>query len=148
MAWLAQFKGNLVAIDTAPLIYYIEENPAYLPSLEPFFQAVDSGDIRLITSTVTLLEVLVLPLKQQNTRLANAYRSILTNSRLQLYSVSTEIAEEAASLRASYGLRTPDAIGLAVAQIAKAPFFLTNDERLPSTSSVQTVTLKNLINQP
>ncbi len=145
MAGIEQFKGHLVAIDTAPLIYYVEENPTFLSLLEPFFQAVDDGEIQLVTSTVTLLEVLVLPHKQKNNELANAYRSILTASSLQLYSVSIGVAEEAALLRANYGLRTPDAIQLAIAQMAKAPFFLTNDERLPSTATVKTVVLKDLV---
>jgi hypothetical protein len=85
LARLEQFKGHLVAIDTAPPIYYIEENATYLPLLQPFFKAVDSSDIQLVISTITLLEVLVLPFKQGNNEPATAYRSILTNSKLQLY---------------------------------------------------------------
>jgi predicted nucleic acid-binding protein len=44
--------------------------------------------------------------------------------------LSAPIAQEAARLRATYNLRTPDAIQLATAIHAGATTFLTNDERL------------------
>lgn len=30
MEWLAQLQGQIVGLDTAPLIYFIEENSTYL----------------------------------------------------------------------------------------------------------------------
>lgn len=30
MEWLVQLQGQIVGLDTAPLIYFIEENPNYL----------------------------------------------------------------------------------------------------------------------
>jgi hypothetical protein len=44
-------------LDTAPLIYFIEKHPIYLPLLLPFFEAVERGDIQVVTSTLTLTEV-------------------------------------------------------------------------------------------
>jgi len=43
MEWLETLRDTVVALDTAPLIYFIEENPAYLPIVRPFFEAVDRG---------------------------------------------------------------------------------------------------------
>ncbi len=34
MEWISQLEGQLVALDTAPLIYFIEENPTYLDMME------------------------------------------------------------------------------------------------------------------
>jgi len=59
MGWIDDLVGQTVALDTAPLIYYIEENPDYVELVDPFFAAVGRGDIRVIASTLTLLEVLV-----------------------------------------------------------------------------------------
>jgi len=39
MGWIDTIKGQLIAIDTAPLIYFIEESPVYLPVVLPFFKA-------------------------------------------------------------------------------------------------------------
>jgi hypothetical protein len=47
------------------LIYFIERHPAYLPLLLPFFEAVERGDIQVVTSTLTLTEVLVHPYRTE-----------------------------------------------------------------------------------
>ena len=62
MGWVEDYRGKTVGIDTAPLIYYIEDHLTYAELLAPFFEAVTTGEIRIVTSTVTLLEVLVHPL--------------------------------------------------------------------------------------
>jgi len=59
MEWLKALRGTIVGLDTAPLIYFIEENPSYLPRVRPFFEAIDRGDIQVVTSVLTLTEVLV-----------------------------------------------------------------------------------------
>jgi hypothetical protein len=37
-------QREIVGLDTAPLIYFIEENPDYLNTVRPFFVSVDRGD--------------------------------------------------------------------------------------------------------
>lgn len=133
MEWVTALRGQVVGLDTTPLIYFIEENPAYLPTVRPFFEAVDRGEFTIVTSIVTLLEVLVHPFRRGNTQLAQRYRGILLNARgLTTFPLSQDIAEEAARLRAGHNLRTPDAIQMATAIYNGASFFLTNDARLPS----------------
>lgn len=61
--------------------------------------------------------------------------------------VSETIAEKAAQLRATHGLRTPDAIQLATAISSSAAFFLTNDDRLPSLASLRMLVLNQLIKE-
>jgi predicted nucleic acid-binding protein len=104
-------QREIVGLDTAPLIYFIEENPEYLNAIRPFFIAVDRGDFRLVTSIIILLEELVHPFRHGNTMLAQQYREILLNaSHIATIPLSCAIAEEAARLRAEYNIRTPDAI--------------------------------------
>ena len=67
-------------LDSAPLIYFIEENPTYLEMTYAFFEAMMHGEFRVVTSVVTLPEVLVYPLPQGNITLAQQYRDILFNS--------------------------------------------------------------------
>ncbi len=62
--------NKLVAFDSAPLIYYIEENPKYLPVADELFDSIDQGLTHGITSVLTLLEVLVLPLRTDHGELA------------------------------------------------------------------------------
>lgn len=128
MGWVEDLDGKTVGLDTAPLVYYIEEHPDLGPRLDPFFEAVASGRVRIVTSVVTLLEVLVLPLRQKDDALAAKYNDILLSSEhVATFSVSPPIAQTAAELRAASALKTPDAIQLATAIGHKAAAFLTGD---------------------
>jgi len=136
MEWIAALGGRIVGLDTAPLIYLIEENPSFLPFVRPFFEAVDRSEFRVVTSTLTLTEVLVHPMRHGDHEFADQYRRILLHAnQVTTAPVSEVIADEAAQLRSRYGLRTPDAIQLATAISAGASSFLTNDTRLPNLPS-------------
>jgi len=143
--WINDLQGKTVGLDTAPLIYFIEENPAYIETVRLFFEAMDRGDFLVVTSTVTLLEVLVHPLRSNNRELATEYRDILINSRLMTLEVSNAIAEQAARLRAAHNIRTPDAIQISAALNAGATHFFTNDIRLPEILSIQILSIDALV---
>jgi predicted nucleic acid-binding protein len=145
MGWLNSLKGKIVGLDTAPLIYFIEQNPIYLPTVRRFFGAMEQGEFRVVTSTITLTEVLIHPLRNGDNELAWQYRDTLLNQEyLIVYSVSHTIAELAARLRATNNLRTPDAIQLATAIEKGAEFFLTNDEGLRNIFSLNILILDEI----
>lgn len=146
MEWIAQLEGQIVGLDTAPLIYFIEQNPSYIAMMRVFFRALNQGNFTVVTSVVTLPEVLVYPLRQRNTQLSQQYRDILFNSTgLTTVEVDSNIAEIAAQLRADYNLRTPDAIQMATAISVGSSFFFTNDVRLPSLPGLSVLVLQRLI---
>ena len=66
MGLIAELGVGSVAVDTAIFIYFIEENPRFLPAILPLFKQVDQGKRELITSALTLLEVLVVPYRAGN----------------------------------------------------------------------------------
>jgi len=143
--WIDSLRGQTVALDTAPLIYLIEENPAYIQLVTPFFESLDRGDFLAIASTVTLLEVLTQPYRQKQSTLVQQYREVLLHSEnLVTVSVSSEIAERAARLRADYNIATPDAIQMATALESNVKFFLTNDLGLPSLANLRLLILDQL----
>lgn len=76
MEWIAALRGKVVGLDTAPLIYFIEESPTYLNVVRPFFEAMDRGEFGSVTSVVTLVEVLIHPLRRGDTRLAHMKSSV------------------------------------------------------------------------
>ena len=145
MEWINDLRAKTVGLDTAPLIYFIEENPNYLEAVKLFFEAMERGDFTVVTSTVTLLEVLVHPLRSNNTALAAEYRDILLNSKLMTVEVTSTIAEQAARLRAVHNIRTPDAIQISAALNAGATHFFTNDIRLPELAQIQVLSLDALL---
>ena len=100
MEWLNGLRGRVVAIDTAPFIYFIERHPRYLPAVQPLFHSLDQGEFVAVTSSLTLLEVLVLPIRNRNADLAVRYREIIARARnLSVLPVNTVVAESAAGLR-------------------------------------------------
>ena len=148
MGWVDQLYGKIVALDTAPLIYFIEEHPDFLPIVAPFFEALDRGDLEVVTSTITLLEVLVHPLRESNHEALQKYRDVLINAQgMTLVDVSADIAVMASSLRASYGIKTPDAILIATAIQNGAAAFLTNDRALKQVAEIQVLIVQELQSQ-
>ena len=145
MEWIDALRGTVVGVDTAPLIYLIEENQTDLPFVQAFFEAVDRSEFRVTTSVLTLTEVLVHPMRQGDHDLADQYRQILLHAnQVSTIPVSDLIAEEAAQLRAQHGLRTPDAIQLPTAIRSGASSFLTNDARLPPVAPLKMLVLNRL----
>ena len=80
MGLVDEVRGQRIGIDTAPIIYFIENHVKYRSILRPVFAEIAAGNIEAITSTVTLLEVLVHPLKTGDETLAEKYRDILLSS--------------------------------------------------------------------
>ena len=146
MVRVEDFYGEIVGLDTLPFLVYVERKPSYADILHSFFHAVHTGKISVVTSIVTLLEMLVYPFQLGNMELAHQYRDILLNSKgLTMIPLTQEIAEEAARLRSiDRKIRTPDAIQMATAINANASFFLTNDARLPSLPNLKMVQLDEL----
>ncbi|OGP39072.1 MAG: hypothetical protein A2090_06485 [Deltaproteobacteria bacterium GWD2_42_10] len=105
--------------------------------LHPLFVEINKGNVEAITSTITLLEVLVLPLKNNNKILADKYREILLYSEgFTTFEVLHEVSELAAKLRAKYNIKTPDAIQIATAILYGASLFLTNDPNLKKVADI------------
>lgn len=125
-------KGN-VAVDTAIFIYLIEEHPQFLSDILPLFREADAGKRQLVTSALTLLEVLVVPYRAGNRVLAEKYEALLTRSRgIHVVDVSRDQLRAAAQLRAAVGVKTPDALQLVAAISRGCTAFVTNDRRLPN----------------
>lgn len=99
----------------------------------------------MISSVITLTEVLAQPLKLGNAGLTQKYRDILLNSTdFRLLSITTPIAESAASIRARYSLRTPDALHIATALESGCQAFLTNDKDVKRVAELAVLVLDEL----
>jgi predicted nucleic acid-binding protein len=146
MGLIQELTNKTVFLDTAPLIYYIEENNQYSPLLDKLFLANSKGKFLFQTSVITLLEVLVHPMRHNENHLVEQYQNILCNSpTINIFELNIEIAKRAAVFRAKYGLKTPDSIQVATAIYASAEFFLTNDIRLKAVKEIETLVLDELI---
>jgi predicted nucleic acid-binding protein len=86
------------------------------------------GD-QLLTSTLTLAEVLVKPMEVGNKPLCDKYEAALTSTVL-LLPFDVKAAKVYAELRSDRTLLAPDTIQLACAASADVDLFVTNDSRL------------------
>lgn len=135
-----------VCLDTCVFIYYIEEDGRYIQHVAPFFEAIDKGTLFAVTSGITLLETLVIPLRNNELNLANQYEKLLLESRgLTCLNLSPNLLRLAAHLRATYQLKTPDALQIAAAKLANCQVFITNDRRLPKIPDLKIVQLSAYI---
>jgi predicted nucleic acid-binding protein len=140
---MSSLGGRAVGIDTAIVIYFIEEHPKFLPLVLPLFREADQGKRDLITSAVTLLEVLVVPYRAGNRALADRYEALLTRSRgIRLIDATLDQLRAAAQLRAATGVRIPDALQLVAALGSGCTAFVTNDRRLPAIPGLRIVQLE------
>jgi predicted nucleic acid-binding protein len=134
-----------LAIETAPFIYFVEQHPTYVDRMRAIFYQVNSGTPQVVTSVITLTEVLVMPIQTGHIQYQQAYREMLLNTaHITTISVSSAIADRAASLRVQYGLRTPDALHVATALISGCGAFLTNDFGLKRVQDVRVLVLDEL----
>ena len=142
MGLIAALGAGAVAVDTAVFIYFIEEHPRYLPDILPLFEEADGGKRELVTSALTLLEVLVVPYRAGNRFLAERYAALLPRSRgIRLVELSRDHLRAAAQLRATTGVKPPDALQLVAALGVGCATFLTNDRRLPRIPGLRIVTI-------
>ena len=86
------------------------------------------GD-QLVTSTLTLGEILVKPLERGEDDLARKYERTITATS-QMLSFDAKAAAIYARLRSDRSIRAPDAIQLACAAAAGVDLFITNDTHL------------------
>jgi predicted nucleic acid-binding protein len=103
--------------------------------------AIERGEIRGVTSEITLAELLPGALKDSNDALADAYKQILTDDpKMEVLSVTRETLIETAVLRAARpGFKLPDAIHCATALRTACTAIVTDDRRMPKNLGVRIV---------
>lgn len=118
-------------MDTAPIIFYTEQHPVYYRLVEPVFTAIDAGDVRAVTSIVTLSECLVHPYMKGLIQLQQDYYDIITAGNNVYFALQdAETGRVAAELRARYRISLLDALQVATALQTHCDIFLTNDREL------------------
>lgn len=132
-------------VDTAPLIYYFEENSAYIAKMDRIFGLIATTPVVACSAVHILTEIMVKPLQTGNQQLAQEYRDILVNSdAYTLVPITVPIADVAADLRARYNLRTPNTLHVATAITTGCAAMLTNDVRLKRVQELPILVLDEL----
>jgi predicted nucleic acid-binding protein len=127
-------------------VYFFERHATYRRLLRPLFESIDRGQVAAVSSYLTLLEVLVQPIRAGRFDLVRLYRDTLLRGRnFDLVPLDGAVAEQAAEIRALYGFRTPDSIQLATALRRRADLYVTNDRRLARFEGLTILVLDDLL---
>lgn len=138
-------SAKQIFVDTAPVIYFVEKNPAFETKVQDVFQRLDEGKLRAVVSPITLAECLALPYKLGKPDVVQIFTDLLVNSESILFYPMDEItAAKVADLRARYNLTLTDAFQLAIAIQSECDTFLTNDIELKRVAEISVLVLSEL----
>ncbi|MGE0796762.1 MAG: type II toxin-antitoxin system VapC family toxin [Lautropia sp.] len=127
-----------MVVDSAPIIYLLDGHPDFAPRFEGLFEAYEAGLLEIALSTITVAEVLAGPLRSGDAVLMRRYEKTL--SEFEIAPVSMAIAVTAARLRASAGLRLPDALQAATALECQAAALVTHDRDFARLTGMRVLT--------
>ncbi|MEH1945060.1 MAG: PIN domain-containing protein [Nostoc sp.] len=148
MGILDAIQGTKVYLDTNIWIYALEGYPAFVQDLTQLFQSIDRGNLSVVTSELSLAEVLVKPFQNHDLAQQTAYQQLIINSQnLTVIPISRQVLIEAAQLCASINIKLPDAIHAATALLTQCSTFLTNARRFRSVRKLSAILLSE-INSP
>jgi predicted nucleic acid-binding protein len=119
-----------VFLDSNLFIYHLEDlGPRGHRANEILLRLSLRGD-QVVTSALTLGEVLVKPIRLGDRVLAAKYRSLLKEPEVEVLAFERTAGEILALVRQNRAIKAPDAIQLATAAAAGCDLFITNDDRL------------------
>jgi predicted nucleic acid-binding protein len=133
--------SGIAYLDANCFIYSIERIDPYQAILDALWRTVSVGQVKIVTSELTLLEVLVKPLKIGDAITATILQR---TPDVQMMPITQPVLEEAANLRATLNLRTPDAIHAATALLNGCELFVTNDSGFHRISNLAVSVLSEM----
>jgi predicted nucleic acid-binding protein len=115
--------------DTNLFIYFLEGNDQLSVDTRRLRRGMLARGDQLLTSALTLGEVLVKPLERGDRVLCTRYEDAISKT-ASLLPFDAKAARKYAAIRLDRSLRAPDALQLACAASANVDLFVTNDRRL------------------
>lgn len=134
-----------VFIDTAPLIYFLEQNPEYHNKVKSFIEKCYEERTEIVTSVITIEEYCVYPYKNDNLRLIRKMDEFIENMEIGLINIDISIAKMASRIRGEFKeFKSMDALQLASACLNGCDLFLTNDKQLKQFKEIKCIMVNEL----
>lgn len=131
-----------VFIDTAPLVYFLDDSAQYADKVESILTEIMEQGSLMETSVITCEEYLVYPYRTDNREKVRAFYDFTSDCGVSLRPITKGMAEKAARIRAQYpSFKAMDALQLASAVELGCDIFLTNDKQLRQFSELRCVTV-------
>ena len=116
--------------DTNLFIYLFEKNAEWSPRVIEFRRRMLARRDELLTSYLTVGEVITKPKQMGNVTLERSYINFFASGSIELVAFSLDAAKRYGDIRSRERIRPADAIQLACASAAGTDLFVTNDDRL------------------
>ncbi len=116
--------------DTNLFIYLMEGNSEFRRSVRDLGHRMEARGDRLITSALTIGEILVKPIRDNDSDCQKRYWAMFSRPEIQVVTFDASAALHYGRVRQDPAIRVPDAIQLACAASAGVDLFITNDDRL------------------
>jgi predicted nucleic acid-binding protein len=120
----------LIALDSNCVIYLVEQVPIWSQKVGARLALSMASGESIACSHLTRAECLVGPFRSGDQNVLADFARFFGNPSLNLLSITADVCEQAARLRAIHHFRLPDALNLAAAMIHGCDRFLTNDAQL------------------
>lgn len=119
-----------VYFDACVAIYLVEQNQIFAPLIRTrLTEQAQTNEVVIQISDLTEMECLVMPLRMRNQPLLDKFHRWF--GEVDVLPIGRDVFRWAAQLRADFtGLKTPDAVHLAIAMHYGSDEFWTNDNRL------------------
>lgn len=132
-------RAVTIFLDANIIIYQVESVPAFRDEVRTVITDIvaQHPGSRFSVSRLSLLECLVKPVRERDVPIIERYRIFFSASDLSIVEIGPEVIDGALRLRATTGLRTPDAIQAASALSLTEPhIFITGDKAFSKVSGL------------
>lgn len=134
-----------IYLDTAPIIYYLENSALYRDKMKHFFEECLERNVQIVTSVITVEEYLVFPYASGKMEFADNFRRFLEYMKIEIVDINDETAERAAEIRGRFKyFKAMDALQIASAIVNGCDMFFTNDKQLRQETELPCITLDDL----
>lgn len=142
---LAALVDQRVYVDTNAFVYFLQRHPEFYGRVLPLFEAAAQGRLQLVSSELTVAELLVQPYKLGRADVAATYRRFLKDEGLiELVPISLNVLEAAAASRGTLGGSLADAIHIATASLSDCVAFVTNDHGIRAAPPLKIIQLATI----
>jgi predicted nucleic acid-binding protein len=139
-------KSKKIGLDTNVFIYQFQIHEKYSKLTKELFLALQNNKLTIVSSFISLVEILAFSKLKDNEPLINSYKTfLLKTDGLNIIFPNISISEKTAQIKREYRFKIPDAIQLATCIEEKTDLFITNDTYLNKFRDMQVICLSDFI---
>lgn len=140
-------EAKSIGIDSMIFLYHFANHKTYAPLTEVIFQLMESNKLHVVTSMVSVSEILVQAERKKDYITILGYEQFLQSiPNLEILPIDWSLARLAAKMRGtSPALRLPDALQLSAPLLKNYPLFVTNDHHFKNMKEIEVLHLDSYV---